>query len=83
MKQGFIGLSQQEGPHGLWLADMSKTEKADTILDLFGTHTLPTPFLAVTPFEIVKMELLKGNPDARIGCVVCGEDDTDFCKNLR
>ena len=34
-----------------------------TIMDLFGTDTLPTPFLLATPREVVQAELMRLNPD--------------------
>lgn len=34
-----------------------------TIMELFGTDTLPTPFLLSTPREVVQVELMQLNPD--------------------
>ena len=62
----YIRLIQEDGPDGLWLADMSETTKAETIHELFGAYILPTPFLAVTPYWVVEAEILKGNPGAKI-----------------
>lgn len=41
-----------------WLAVHSDP----TIAELFGTDTLPTPFLLSTPREYVQVELTKRNP---------------------
>jgi hypothetical protein len=57
-----IRLIPQGGANGVWLADYSGNHDLDTILRVFGTHIVPTPFRSVTPFWKVSESLRSIDP---------------------
>jgi hypothetical protein len=47
---------------GGWMVDMSKSEAADRIMDLFDTHRLPLPFTDQASTREVMRSLIHKNP---------------------
>jgi len=47
---------------GGWMSDSSQARNAAEVMALFGTHVLPTPFLANTRASLVKDTIERLNP---------------------